>query len=39
MFSDGVPGGAVEPLCHAWFPASVALLMAAGSDVFANFAR
>ncbi len=23
-FSDGVPGGAVEPLCHAWVPASAA---------------
>ncbi len=23
-FSDGVPGGAVEPLCHAQVPASAA---------------
>ncbi len=34
-FSDGVPGGAVEPLCHARVPAST--LMAAGSNVCAHF--
>ncbi len=36
-FSDGVPGGAVEPLCRARVPASGGVLMAAGSNVCANF--
>ncbi len=36
-FSDGVPGGAVEPLCHAWVPALSGVLNAAGSNVCAHF--
>ncbi len=32
-----VPGGAVEPLCHARVPASSSILTATGSNVCANF--
>ncbi len=36
-FSDGVPGGAIEPLCPARDPSLCGVLTAAGSNVCANF--
>ncbi len=36
-FSDGVPGGAVEPLCHARVPSLSGVLTAACSNECASF--